>query len=65
MKSPTKLRLALSVVANTKSDEVAFKKREMKSQHTNSTFAIRTSRHTDPKLQKSYFFPPLKKMRYF
>jgi len=31
---------------------------EMKSQRTNSTFAIRTSQRPNPKLQKSYFFHP-------
>jgi len=29
---------------------------EMESQHTNSTFAIRTNQPINPKLQKSYFF---------
>jgi len=29
---------------------------KLKTHRTNSTFAIRTSRHTNQKLQKSYFF---------
>jgi hypothetical protein len=35
---------------------LANRKLEMESQPTNSTFAIRTSQHSNPKLQKSYFF---------
>jgi hypothetical protein len=43
----------------TKMTNLLQENKEMKSQRTNSTFAIRTSQLSNPKLQKSYFLPTL------